>query len=56
MNYGYIDKTGKVVIPFIYWDAGFFEDGIAPVRSYQKGWGYIDMRFFTNAKNSWTIA
>ena len=40
--WGYIDKTGNVIIPFNYDGAAAFFDGIAPV--YKDGlWGFIDM-------------
>src|SRR5688572_1195390 len=39
--YGYIDSTGKVVIPPKYKSAGEFSEGLAPVR--ENGYyGYID--------------
>lgn len=31
-KYGYIDKKGKIAIPFIYDSAGAFSEGLAPVR------------------------
>ncbi len=31
-NWGYIDTTGKVVIPFVFSEAGFFSEGLAYVR------------------------
>jgi len=36
-KWGYIDKRGKVVIPATFDEAGFFRDGIAPVRR-MKAW------------------
>jgi hypothetical protein len=38
---GYIDITGKWVIPPIYDDTFFFSDGLAPVRKGDK-WGFVD--------------
>jgi hypothetical protein len=38
---GYIDKTGKFVIPAEYEDAAPFSEGLAPVEQGEK-WGYID--------------
>jgi len=41
-KWGYIDLTGKVVIPLKYRDAELFSnDGLAPVKS-SKLWGFID--------------
>ncbi len=37
---GYVDKTGAVVIAFIFEDAGPFVEGLAPVKVDGK-WGYI---------------
>jgi hypothetical protein len=37
---GYVDKTGAVVIDFIFEDAGPFVEGLAPVKIDGK-WGYI---------------
>ncbi|HOW52736.1 MAG TPA: WG repeat-containing protein [bacterium] len=42
-KYGFIDKTGKWVIPPEYDDAGFFDGEIAPVKKGEK-WGYVDIR------------
>lgn len=40
-KYGYIDRTGTLIIPTQYDYAGAFSEGLAPVK--QKGkWGYID--------------
>jgi hypothetical protein len=38
---GFIDLSGKVVIPSIYWGAGDFREGLASVNSGGK-WGFID--------------
>ena len=38
---GFIDKTGNIVIPFRYKDAGNFHDGLAAVKEGRR-WGYID--------------
>jgi len=40
-KYGFIDKTGKLVISIGYEDAGTFEEGLAAVKKNGK-WGYID--------------
>ena len=40
-KWGFIDKTGKEVVPFIYDDAGSFSGGIAIVKLNDK-WGFID--------------
>jgi hypothetical protein len=40
-SWGYIDVTGKVVIPFGFERAGIFSGGLARVRKDGK-WGYID--------------
>ncbi len=37
---GYVDKSGAVVIDFIFEDAGPFVEGLAPVKVDGK-WGYI---------------
>ena len=37
---GFIDRNGKIVIPFEYEDAGNFSEGFAPVKKDGK-WGYI---------------
>ncbi|MGZ4033683.1 MAG: WG repeat-containing protein [Bacteroidia bacterium] len=41
--YGFIDKTGKEIIPFVYEDTWGFNDGIAMVK--KNGlWGFIDTK------------
>jgi hypothetical protein len=40
-KYGFIDNTGRVVIPFRYSAADKFSEGLANVRVGEK-WGYID--------------
>lgn len=47
-KYGYIDKEGTNVIPFIYDDADWFRKGIASVK-YRGKYGCL------NAKNDWVI-
>lgn len=42
---GFVDKTGKEVIPLIYQDVNSFSNGLASVKKDEK-WGYID----TNGK------
>jgi hypothetical protein len=56
-HWGYIDKTGKLVIPARYNQAGGFTEGTAPVRV-SDFWGYIDKTgkwalkpIFTQASN-----
>lgn len=45
-KYGFIDKTGKEIIPFVYDSGGTFNDGVAVVKKFGKdGYGkyiYID--------------
>ncbi len=43
-HYGYIDRTGKTVIPFRYSRAGCYSGGLAVVANSENspGWGYID--------------
>ncbi|GHV42636.1 hypothetical protein FACS189490_12010 [Clostridia bacterium] len=41
-KYGYIDKTGKVVIDFLYDEARPFDGGLAPVVKSPSQSGYID--------------
>ena len=40
--FGYIDTTGKEVIPLQYADARSFSNGLAAVFRSDKGWGYIN--------------
>ena len=42
LKYGFIDKTGKEVIPFKYRTAYSFSEGLAPVSEDDKTFGYID--------------
>jgi hypothetical protein len=41
-KYGYLDKSGKIVIPFQYDDASNFKDGLAKV-ALNKKYGFIDI-------------
>lgn len=42
-QYGYVDKTGKVVIPCIYESANGFSEGLAVVRrAGERSYGYMD--------------
>ena len=40
--YGFIDKTGKVKITPIYYDAWSFSEELAPVKNKENKWGYIN--------------
>ena len=42
-NRGFIDHNGKEITKCIYYDAGDFEEGRAPVLRDGEGWGYIDL-------------
>jgi hypothetical protein len=42
-GWGYIDATGKEVIPGGFHAAGAFNDGLAPVATDAR-WGYIDVK------------
>lgn len=42
-KWGYIDKTGKFIVPLIYDDAKYFSEGLAGVKLNDK-WGYIDKK------------
>lgn len=41
-KYGYIDKTGKVVVPFLFSEGGHFSEGLARVGNDEKKYGFID--------------
>jgi WG containing repeat len=41
-KYGYIDRSGKMVIPPQFKEAGSFSEGLAIIRLNDKEWGYID--------------
>jgi hypothetical protein len=41
-NWGFIDKSGKIVIPTIYSDACDFSNDLARVQDENKKWGFID--------------
>ena len=41
---GFIDTTGRVVIPYQWDDAMCFSDGVAPVQDSNGKWGYIDKK------------
>lgn len=53
MAFGYIDTSGKMVIPAKFTNAGLFKEGLAPVENASLGgpisWGYI------NTKGSYVI-
>ena len=42
-GYGYIDKTGKIVIPLAYEFTIRFSEGLAAVKKNKK-WGFIDKK------------
>ena len=42
MMYGYVDKTGKEVVPCIYRNGSMFKDGYAYVQDEDGRYGYID--------------
>ena len=42
LKWGYIDKSGKLVIDYQFEDAWVFSDGLAPVRVAGK-WGYVNV-------------
>lgn len=42
--YGYLDKEGNVIVPFIYKDGGSFSSGLANVTKNGKKWGYINKK------------
>ncbi|MDR0325079.1 MAG: WG repeat-containing protein [Oscillospiraceae bacterium] len=41
-KWGFIDKTGKEIIPLIYDEVSYFSDGLARVRIIGEGTGFID--------------
>lgn len=41
-KYGFIDKTGKVIVEPVYEDAGDFHDGLAYVKREDKLYGFVD--------------
>ena len=41
-KFGFIDKTGKVVIPCKWEEAKDFSEGLAPVQYDNGKWGFID--------------
>ena len=43
--FGYIDTTGKLVIPYQFDDADFFQSGVARVKKGDK-WGFIACGFW----------
>jgi hypothetical protein len=40
-KFGFIDKTGEIVIPIIYDACGYPSEGLVPVRLHDK-WGFVD--------------
>lgn len=42
-KWGYIDSTGKIVVPFIYDDSKYFINGYAPVKK-NREWGFVNVR------------
>lgn len=55
---GFIDKTGRLVIPARFSDAGRFSEGLAPFESSKGKWGFIDSRgrISIPAKFDWAIS
>lgn len=49
---GYIDYSGKTVIPFIYESCTRFKHGVAPVKT-KDGWGMIDKEGKVLVKHKW---
>ena len=41
--HGFINKKGKVIVPFIYSDASFFKDGLVMLKNNSK-WGFLDTK------------
>ena len=41
-KYGFVDNTGKIIIPFHWDNAGKFFDGFASVQDRRGKWGFID--------------
>ncbi len=40
-KWGFVDTTGKEIVPCIYDDAGYFNEGLANVKK-EEQWGFID--------------
>lgn len=55
---GFIDSTGKLVIPAKYSDAGEFNEGLAPFENSKGKWGYInsDGKTAIPAAYDWAIS
>lgn len=47
--YGYINKTGTIIIPLAFSNARNFTEGLAPAANAKGFWGYID------EKGNWVI-
>lgn len=41
-KWGFIDKTGKVVVPLVYRMCGDFSEGLASVETEDEKWGYVN--------------
>lgn len=41
-KYGFINKTGKIIVPPIYYEAGEFSEGLAYVKNEERLCGFID--------------
>jgi len=54
---GFIDATGKLVIPAKFYDAGRFSEGLAPFENAHEKWGYIDStgRIVVPPRFDWAI-
>src|SRR4029078_13725135 len=40
-KYGFKNKSGEIIIPAKYQDAGYFKDGLAAIKQNNK-WGFVD--------------
>ena len=41
-HWGFADETGKIVVPCIYNDVTYFQEGFACVESDKRKWGFVD--------------
>ncbi len=42
-KFGFIEPSGKIVVPTIYSDANHFQEGLAVVKNEEQQYGYVDM-------------